>query len=285
MKELVLFLLSITGFLLFACAPEQATKAYKCGLIDSSTIILSAVFPDTEKNIENDLIIFALIQNGEFKPIDDYNARSNIEVKERDSILKEVKSYYCCNNGSQVNIQIDSIVSSAYDCDDLRAGKFGLKLKLQNNLIASNFKVPCNDQFERINKNSKDSLFYKITTDSLFSPLNAHYANIDFDIIRLKDSHDILCFANAADSLKAISNLYFLDLSNNSVLLIDLISDELEIDSWGSGYEFFDYRDIDGDTTPELFIYNHGYEWTTILVYKKSGGKYVKKLENMIFGC
>jgi hypothetical protein len=282
MKRLVLFLLSITGFLLFACAPEQAAQGYKCGLIDSSTIILSAVFPDIKKNIENDLIIFALIQNGEFKPIDDYNDKSNKEIKERDSILNEVKSYYSCTNGSQVNIQIDSIVSSSYDCDDLRAGRFGSKLKLQNNLIASNFKIPCNDQYERINKNS---LFYKITTDSLFSPLNAHYANIDFNIIRLKDSHDILCFAYAADSLKAISNLYFLDMSNNSLRLIDLIADELEIDSWGSGYEFFDYKDIDGDTIPELFIYNHGYEWTTILVYKKLGGKYVKKLENMVFGC
>ena len=285
MKRLVLFLLPITGFLLFACAPEQAAKGYKCGLIDSSTIILSVVFPDIKKNIENDLIIFALVQNGEYKPIHDYNAKDNKEVKERDSILKEVKSYYSCTNGSQVNIQIDSIVSSSYDCDDLRAGRFGSKLKLQNNLVASNFKIPCNDQYERIDKDSKDSLFYKITTDSLFSQLNAHYANIDFDIIRLKDSHDILCFASAADSLKAISNLYFLDISNNSVRLIDVIADELEIDSWGSGYEFFDYKDIDADTIPELFIYNHGYEWTTILVYKKLGGKYVKKLENMIFGC
>jgi hypothetical protein len=285
MKRLVLILLSIIGILLFACAPEQAAKGYKCGLIDSTTIILSAVFPDIKKNIENDLIIFALIQDGEFKPIDDYNARSNKEVKERDSILKEVKSYYSCTNGNQVNIVIDSIVSSAYDCDELRAGRFGPKLKLQNNLIASNFKIPCNDQHERINKDSKDSLFSKITTDSLFSPLNSHYANIDFDIIRLKDSHDMLCFAYAADSLKAISNLYFLDMSNNSVRLINVIEDELEIDSWGSGYEFFDYMDIDGDTIPELFIYNHGYEWTTILVYKKLGGKYVKKLENMIFGC
>ncbi len=285
MIRLIFYLLSVTCMLLSGCASESATNTYKCGLIDSSTVILSLVVPDSKKNIENDLIIFALIKNGEFIPIEDYNHKGDKEVKERDSIFREVKLFYTCVKGSQVLVQIDSVVSSSYDCDDLRVGRFGSKSKLQDNSLASNFKIPCDRQFEKINKDSSDSLFFRITNDSLFSNLNAHFENINFDIISLRDSKNILCFAQAEDSLRAISNVYFLDLKNNSLQLINLISEELEIDSWGRGHEFLDYRDIDNDKIPELFILYHGYEWTTIFIYKKVMDKYVKKLENMIFGC
>ncbi len=285
MKNLFVYSLLIFSILSFACKMEPIASDYKCGLIDSSTVILSIAFPDTKKHIENDLVIFTLIKNGEYIPIDDFDNKSNKYLNERDSILREVNSFYACINGSEILIKTDSIVSSSYDCDDLRVGRFSSKLNLLNNVIASNSKIPCNSKFERINKDTGDSLFFKITNDSLFKTLRTSYKDVDFELIKLQDSNDILCVANAGDSVNVISNLYFINSSSNSLTLLNSFSEELELDSWGRGFEFFDYRDVDNDKIPELFIIFNGYEWTTMIVCKKVGNKYVKKLETTIFGC
>ena len=285
MKKTIWLLLTTIVVLMFSCKSNSVTNNNKCGLIDSSTIILSVIYPDTKNHIENDLIIFAIIKNGEYIPIDDYDDKNRKDINERDSILRDVKTFYTLKNGNSIKVDIDSVVKSLYDCNDLRAGRLSSKYRLQNISIASNFKLPNNKQFEEVDNKSNDSLFYKVINDSIFQGIRDKYQKIDFKIVKLIDSDKFLCIANAEDSTNAISNLYFLDNSCDSIKLIDLIPEELGLDSWGSGNEFLDYRDIDNDNQPEIFILYHGYEWTTMIVYKKVGNKYVKKLENTIFGC
>lgn len=281
-----LTLATICSSIMFSnCQSNSSSNIIQNESYDSSTIILSIVYPDIEDGIHNDLIIFALVNNGEYIPIDDYDETIGQEIKERDSILTAVSSYYVCDDNRSKHIQIDSIVTSDYDCSETRVGRFGPSYNLNNIVLASNFQLPCLHSYKIIEPLSEDPLFNKLANDSMVLELIRKYESIDFSLIKMSTTSECLCIANAADSLTAISNLYFFEINGDFVKLTDFISEDVGTDSWGRGYEFLDFRDIDNDNIPELCLLFHGYEWTNLVIYKRAGNGYIKKLDTNIYGC
>ena len=276
----------LISMLSVGCSTAPRTEqSVKCGLIDSTTVILSVVYPDTLKGKMNDLLIFALLNKGKYTAIDDYDEKRGTDINQRDSIFQEVKTFYTHHKEKLVPIFIDSVVKAEFDCNLLVLGRFHSIHSFRKPLIASNFKLPCRSFYERIDAPSEDSLYYKITEDTLFYELRSKFKKINFDLIKIKGSDDFVCIANAEDKDIAVSNLYFVRLENHQLKLINGEKHELGVDSWGRGNVFLDCIDIDQDNVPEVFIFFHDYESTTIYIYKKEGNKYVKKLGNTIYGC
>ncbi len=287
MKKTLIFgvVIALAGILVYYFIPKSVSGSYGNKLIDSSTIVLSVIFPETNGQKGNDLIVFALVKEGEYIPVTDYDEKKQIETNERDSILKMHKTFYTCKNGKLIKFYIDRVVRESYDCSELKVGRFRSKYKLDNISIASNFKLSCSKTFTRINPNAKDSLYFRITEDSVFRDVRTSFDAVDFEIVRFDNIKEFLCIVNAEDTTKAVTNLYFINYDNQKLSIIDSTKEGMDISSWGRGYKFLDYKDIDNDNVPELILLYYGYEWTTIVIYKKKGDKYITVLENVIYGC
>ncbi len=55
--------------------------------------------------------------------------------------------------------------------------------------------------------------------------------------------------------------------------------------SWGSGYDFIDSTDIDGDGTQEIIIRQSGYETVEFRVFEYSNGSLVSRFRGGEYGC
>ena len=61
MKRIIFVLLTISGLIYYGCKSNPIKNDHYCGLIDSSTIILSVIYPDIKNHI--DYIAMSLPKN------------------------------------------------------------------------------------------------------------------------------------------------------------------------------------------------------------------------------
>ena len=122
-----------------------------------------------------------------------------------------------------------------------------------------------------------DSVGIKQINDSDLQ-ISSHYLSNKNDTILISVFHkdnDSLC----------ISSIQVFSKQKNIFTKLLEVNNINEIDSWGSGYSFFDIIDIDGDGTNELIFELSGYESTAFEIYKYINNRFENVLNVVPWGC
>ncbi len=321
-KHLLILLFSL--FMCCNIAPDKGEVSSKQAA-DTTYLSLYFIRKDeVNKTREGEILIFGKYAAGKYLPVTDYDTITGQPVSERKLILVSHKSFTTYYKGKILsNILIEKVDSSDYDCDKITIGKCNDKITsalfqnrakeysqaregisegkdIQYSLInflalSSNVVQPKNifsktqslDSMQSSLINEHFKAKFKSYCDSLSSSMvvdRSFTSQINF---KGKSSPLFVSIATCSDTTKSLfmSLLYIFRMEKGKIEPLFEKFENVGMDSWGSGYAFIDAVDIDSDNNPELIFRVDGYEWSNLVIYKYSNGKFNLVLDTSLYGC
>lgn len=321
------YLLILSFFVLIGCDTGNKKKEEHIPKKSSDTTFLSLYFmrnDEISKTTKGEIFVFGKYADGKYFPVNDYDTKTQQLTNEKKEILDSHKHFTTYYKGRiLINLQIETVESSTYDCEELFVGK------CNNNITQELLKKRINEysQARSGGMNGKD-IQYSLTNFFAMSSSIAQLENIfpenqiidstqtstinehlkakfesHCDSISLNMTLDrkftsqinfktentpvFVTISTCSDTTKELfmSLLYIFKISKNKIEPLFEKFENVGIDSWGSGYEFIDAVDIDSDNNPELIFMVEGYESSGLVIYRYNEGKFILVFETSLYGC
>lgn len=310
-------------FLIFSCWHFHAQAQFTATLNYTTFLALYFIVNSSdEPEPHGEILLYGKYTDGAYSTISDYDWETSGSTGERSAVLENNRSYTIYYRGNQLDrAWVDEIDTADYDCEQLIVGRCENKLtkdvikQKQNeytqyrsvytdgeerqysltNFIAVNsdklsdierMPMPRTDTSELIlieDQVKKDFLHHNM----FISGFSLRPESVNRISLSAVQPSTFTCVATAADTLdeKFMSMLSILELKEGKVITLYEEFNELEMDSWGNGFEFIDALDIDDDGIAELFFRVDGYESSDLYIYKYAEGKFSIILQAWLYGC
>jgi hypothetical protein len=291
---------------------------------DSVFLSLYVVRTDeTTHKSRGELLVFGKYANGKYTAVMDYDTSTWQPISERLPILKKHEAFDVYYFGQPISgIKVERIDTSTYDCMEIVVGccenKITSEIIAQRSLEYSQGRSGSSDG-QAINYSLTDFIALSGNYAKSVSPFSKQQKCdslqsllIDSDIKNKFKNYDstlskivierktiipisiageanpvfltiALCPDTAREIIISLVSIYKFQSGKIETMMETFM--DLEIGSWGNGYEFIDAIDIDSDHIPELFFRVDGYESSDIVIYKYKNGKFGLVLDAGMYGC
>jgi hypothetical protein len=277
------------------------------------------------RKTDADIIPFAVFENGKYKAINCSQEDTVPVECECRTVLNKYPAYAVFYKGLPVaNATAQNIVLSNYDCFETVCGKsvFDFRDQVYEKMyqeaiaIKKTYTPEDTSRLEDLNgsfigiSGKRDIPSADTGVISIFKPgklqekrlrsivkermeiMGKHPADTS---IQIKDIYQLdlnkdgipeyITSVGYGDSTGYICSLVFFHIWDGKISPFYMDETEMEPDSWGEGFDFFDALDVDGDGIKEIFIQTSGYEDTGMNIYSFRDGKVKLLLSSWLFGC